>query len=211
MATRILITDDHELVRAGLIHFLNMSPDIKVVGEAADGNELLEKLGSAEVDLLLLDMNMPGKSGADLIAHIKDLYPELQILVLSICNEMRLIRRAMKAGASGYISKDCSPQTLLEAIRKVTATGRYLSPQIAEQMAFSLTSPSSDDIEIILSERELEVFQMIVQGKEVREIADQLYISDKTVSTHKNHVLNKLGLKNVAELVQYAMRHNLAS
>lgn len=211
MITRLLITDDHELVRAGLVQFLGGSPGIEVAGEAANGEELLEKLRATQVDLLLLDMTMPGKSGVDLITHIKGIYPDLLILVLSMHNEVNIVMRAVKAGVSGYICKDCSPQMLLEAIRKVITTGKYLSPLMAEQLVYASTSPALDNIELALSDRELEIFHMLVDGKSVSEIANQLFISDKTVSTHKKHLLGKLGLKNVAELVRYAMQYELFS
>ena len=209
MVIRLLITDDYALVREGLVQFLSMSPDVQVVAEANNGDELLEKLPIATPDLLLLDMAMPGKNGADLISHIKSCYPDLKILVLSMHDEVSIVLRAMKAGASGYISKNCSPQDLLDAIRKVAATGKYLSPQMAEQLAYASAVQDLDDIELILSEREREILRLIVEGKRVSEIAEQLFISDKTVSTHKSHLLRKLGLKNVAELVRYALQREL--
>jgi len=211
MAIRILITDDHELFRAGLTQYLSMSPDIEVVAEAANGDELLNKLLSTTPDLLLLDLSMPGENGADLISHIKRIYPDLLILVLSMHNEVSTVMRTMKAGASGYLWKDSSPQNLIEAIRKVIATGKFLSPSMAEQLAYASTSPDPDNIELILSDRELEIFHLIVDGKSLSEIARQLFISDKTVSTHKHHLLGKLGLKNTVELVRYSMQHKLFS
>jgi len=209
MAIRLAITDDHHLVRDGLIQYLSMSPDIQIVAEAASGEEILEKLRATTPDLLLLDMTMPGKSGVDLLGHIKCLYPDMLILVLSMHNEVNMVLRAMKAGASGYICKDCSPQTLIEAIRKVISTGKYLSPQMAEQLAYASAVPEAENIEHILSARELEIFRLIVEGRDIGDIANQLFISDKTVSTHKSHLLNKLGLKNTAELVRYAMEHQM--
>ncbi|MDP4028835.1 MAG: response regulator transcription factor [Gallionella sp.] len=209
MAIRLLITDDYALVREGLVQFLSMSPDVRVVAEANNGDELLEKLPVTTPDLLLLDMAMPGKCGVDLVSHIKSRYPDLKILVLSMHDDVSIVWRAMKAGASGYISKNCSPQDLLDAIRKVAATGKYLSPQMAEQLAYASAVQDPDDIELILSEREREILRLIVEGKRVSEIAEQLFISDKTVSTHKSHLLRKLGLKNVAELVRYALQREL--
>jgi len=130
-----MVTDDHELVRAGLVQFLGSSPGVEVVAEASDGTELLDKLLVTPIDLLLLDMTMPGISGEDLIARIKSIYPDMHILVLSMHNETQVVLRAMKAGASGYICKDCSPQILLEAIRKVVETGKYLDTAMAERLA----------------------------------------------------------------------------
>lgn len=142
MTIRLLVTDDHELVRAGLVQYLGMSPGVEVVAEAANGDELLEKLRSVSPDLLLLDMSMPGISGEGLIAHIKSLYPGLRILVLSMHNEIQVVSRAMGAGASGYITKDSPPHVLLEAIRKTIETGLYLNPAIAAQLAH-ITPPES--------------------------------------------------------------------
>lgn len=209
MIIRLAIADDHRLVREGLTQYLSTSPEIEIVIEAADGDELLEKLRSTTPDLLLLDMAMPGKSGVDLISHVRKIYPDLLILVLSMHDEVGMVLRAMRAGAAGYICKDCSPKVLLEAIRKVISTGRYLSPAMAEQLAYASTSPDPDNAELILSDRELEVFRLIVEGKSVSEIASQLFISEKTVSTHKSNLLNKLELKGVADLVRYAIEHKL--
>jgi DNA-binding NarL/FixJ family response regulator len=207
MTIRLTITDDLELVRAGLAQYLSMSPDITVVSEASNGAELLEKLRTTRIDLLLLDMSMPGISGEELISCIKSIYPDIHILVLSMHNESQVVLRAMKAGASGYICKDCSPKMLLEAIRKVVATGKYLEAAMAERLAYAAASNEQDTVTHDLSDRELQVFRLIVEGKSIGEIARQLFISDKTVSTHKCHIHNKLGLKSVAELVRYAMGH----
>lgn len=146
MTIRLLVTDDHELVRAGLVQYLGISPGIEVVAEAANGTELLEKLRSTSVDLLLLDMTMPGMSGEELIERVKQAYPDLHILVHSMHNEIQVVRRAMKAGASGYISKDCTPQALFNAIRETIETGKYLNPAIAEQLAYTTALTDAGDI-----------------------------------------------------------------
>ena len=208
MMIRLIVVDDHDLVRAGLVQFLSLSPDVRVVAEAGDGTELLESLRTIPVDLVLLDLNMPGLSDSDLIVRLRKLYPELPILVLSMHNETQTVMRAMKAGASGYISKNCMPSVLLDAIRKVIATGKYLPPNVAEQLAFASACTRSDDPLQVLSEREQQIYRMLVQGVSIGDIARQLCISDKTVSTHKSNLLNKLGLKNVAELVRHSMTNN---
>lgn len=154
MAIRLAITDDHHLVREGLVQYLSMSPDIQIVAEAASGEEILKKLRVITPDLLLLDMAMPGKSGVDLIRHIKSLYPDMLILVFSIHNEVGMVLGAMKAGASGYACKDCSPQSLVDIIRKIAATGKYLNPQMEEQLAYAASLPESENIVHVLSERE---------------------------------------------------------
>lgn len=209
MTIRLVIVDDHHLLRAGLSQYFERQPGIEVVAEAANGEELLKKLRTISTDLLLLDMSMPGLSGTDLIARVKSLYPALHILVLSMHNEIQIVLSAMKAGAAGYIVKDCSPKMLLEAIKKVMATGRYLDPKMAEQLAYASTTIKPDKIELMLSDRELEIFRLIVEGKSISEIARLLFISDKTVSTHKGNLLKKLGFKNVVELVRYSMQHEL--
>ncbi|OGS98873.1 MAG: hypothetical protein A3H99_04645 [Gallionellales bacterium RIFCSPLOWO2_02_FULL_59_110] len=144
MTIRLLVTDDHELVRAGLVNYLGMTPGIEVVAEAASGTELLEKLRSTSADLLLLDMTMPGISGEELIGRIKESYPDLPILVLSMHNEIPFVMRVMSAGASGYISKERPPQVLLEAIRQTIKTGKYLHPAMAEQMEYADASADPD-------------------------------------------------------------------
>lgn len=209
MTVGLIIADDHDLVREGLVQYLSLSPDIQVVGEAANGDELLELLHTTLADMLLLDLIMPGLCGTELIGKIKKAYPGLRILVLSMHNEPRVVLRALRAGASGYICKDCKPLTLLDAIRKVSLTGKYLNPVMAEQIAFFSGTTESDPIETILSERERQVFHRIVNGKNIREIASELDISDKTVSAHKYNLLNKLGLKSVAELVRYSIEEKV--
>lgn len=209
MVTRLMITDDHELVRSGLVQFMGTSPDVQVVAEASCGADLLEKLRSVQVDVLLLDLVMPGICGAELVARVRGGNPNLRILVLSMHNDTQTVLRAMKAGASGYITKNCSPQTLLDAVRKIAATGKYLDPEMAERLAFASSSADVDDVELTLSEREMQIFRLIVEGKCIKAIANELSISDKTVSTHKAHILAKLGLKSVADLVRYAMQGKL--
>lgn len=184
-------------------------PDVQVMAEASCGAELLEKLRTVPVDVLTLDLTMPGISGPELVSRFRSAYPDLRILVLSMHNETQTVLRAMKAGASGYITKNCSPQSLLEAIRKVASTGKYLAPEMAERLAFASSTSDASDAELVLSEREMQIFRLIVEGKCIKEIANELSISDKTVSTHKAHILAKLGLKSVADLVRYAMQGKL--
>lgn len=207
---RLLIADDHAIVRGGLKQIFALAPDIELVGEAANGPEVLQQLHDGVFDLLLLDMNMPGVSGVDLIARIKLGWADLPILVFTMHNETQVATRAIKAGASGYITKDSDPERLLAAIRKVSAGGRYIDPALAEQMAFDSTSPNRYLPHVLLSDREFEVFRMLVAGKGVNEIAEQLSISNKTVSTHKIHLMEKMNLTSVADLVRYAVQHGLA-
>lgn len=206
---RILIADDHAIVRGGLKQLFALAADIQIAGEAASGAEVLACLRQQPIDLLLLDLNMPGISGTDLIARVKAHQPELPILVFSMHNEPLVAARILKAGVNGYITKDCEPDILLAAVRKVAAHGNYIDPGIAEKMAFDATSTAERPPHTRLSERELQVFHLLTTGQSVNAIAAQLVISNKTVSTHKTHLLEKLNLTSMAELMRYAMQHHL--
>ena len=206
---RLVIAEDHAIVRSGLKQIFALTPDFEVVGEAVDGAEVLECLRHLPFDLLLLDINMPGISGPDLIMRVRAHNPELPILVLSMHNEPQVAARALKAGANGYITKDCEPDILMAAIRKVAARGKYIDSDLAEKMVFDVTSTSQRPLHSLLSERELEVFRLLTTGISVNNIATALAISNKTVSTHKVRLFEKLNLSNMADLMRYAMQHNL--
>jgi len=204
---RVLLADDHAILRSGLKEILTVVPEVKLVGEAANGAEVLDALRQDTPDLLMMDMSMPGISGIDLISRIVSHYPTLPILVLSMINEVQVVQRALKAGAKGYITKDRPPEELIIALRKVACGGKYIERDLAEQMLFSQAEP--DRPHDVLTSREMEIFELLVRGKSVNEIADTLCISNKTVSTHKVHVLEKLNMKNTAELVRYAVQQEL--
>ncbi len=208
---RLMLADDHAIVRGGLKQLLSLAPDIRVVAEAVDGAGVLEGLRHELPDLLLLDINMPGLSGPDLIQRVKAHWPALPVLVLSMHNEAHVAARVLKAGASGYVTKDSEIELLLGAIRRVAGGGRYIVPGLAEKLAFDLSGADAGDeaLHAALSERELEVFRLLVGGKSVNEIAQDLCISNKTVSTHKTRLLEKMKLAGTAELVRYAMQHGL--
>ncbi len=206
---RIVIADDHAIVRSGLRQIFALVPDFKVVGEAANGSDVLALVQQTPLDLLLLDLYMPGINGADLISRVKAHQPNLPILVLSMHNEPQVAASVLKAGANGYITKDCEPDILLEAIRKVAAHGRYISPDMAEKMVFDATSTATRPPHCLLSEREMAIFRLLTRGKSVNEIATELVISNKTVSTHKVRMLEKMNLANLADLMRYAMQHDL--
>lgn len=206
---RLLIADDHAIVRGGLKQIFALVPDFEVVGEAVNGAEVLERLRQLQFDLLLLDINMPGVSGPDLIARVKAQQASLPILILSMHNETQVAARVLKAGANGYITKDSEPDILVAAIRKVAAGGKYIVPELAEKMVFDVTSPGEQLPHMQLSNRELEVFRLLTTGKSVNDIAEALCISNKTVSTHKVHLMDKLKLSSMAELMRYAMQHDL--
>ena len=207
----LLIADDHAIVRGGLKQLFALATDIQVAGEAASGAEVLEQLRQGLLDLLLLDLDMPGISGADLIARVKAHQPDLPILVFSMHNEPLVATRMLRAGASGYITKDCEPDILLAAVRKVAAHGKYIDPGIAEKMAFDATTTTTAacPAHAMLSDRELQVFRLLISGQSVNAIAAQLAISNKTVSTHKMRLLEKLNISSMAELMRYAMQHDL--
>ncbi len=206
---RLLIADDHALMRGGLKQLFAQTADMQVVAEAASGAEVLEHLRQVTVDLLLLDLNMPGISGPDLIKRVKAHLHDLPILVLSMHDQPLIAARMLKAGASGYLTKDCTPDRLLAAVRKVAALGNYIDPDIAERMAFEATSTAQRPPHTLLSDREMEVFRLLTSGLGVNDIAAQLDISGKTVSTHKARLLEKLKLASMAELMRYAMQHDL--
>jgi len=170
---------------------------------------VLAQLHGDAMDLLLLDLNMPGTTGTALLARVKAQRPDLPVLVLSMHNEPQLVARAIKAGANGYVTKDCEPAILLAAIRKVAARGKYISPELAESMAFANLAVAPGAPHSLLSERELEVFRLLIAGRAVHEIAHDLGISSKTVSTHKVRLLEKMNLGSLVDLLRYAMEHEL--
>ena len=206
---RLIIADDHAIVRSGLKQIFAMAPDLTVVAEAAHGAEVLDVLRTGEADLLLLDMNMPGISGPDLIARVRAQKPRLPILVLSMHNESQLASRALRAGANGYVTKDCEPEVVLSAIRKVASGGKFMDPQMAEKLAFDTSTHDEGLPHTRLSDRELEIFRLLVSGMGVNEIADKICISNKTVSTHKVRLMEKLNITSLADLVLYAVEHKL--
>jgi len=208
--TRILIADDHAIMRGGLKQLIEFDARLQVAAEAENGAQVLEQLRAGEFDLLLLDMSMPGLSGEDLISRVHGRYPRLPILVLSMHNEAQIAQRALRAGASGYLTKDHNPETLLAAIHRVASGGRYLDPRIAEQLAFASSSPT-DDAAAQLSDREFQILRLLAQGLSVNQIADQLVISNKTVSTHKTRLMEKMGFTCNADIIKYAMTHGLTA
>ena len=206
---RLLIADDHAIVRSGLKQIFDLVPDFQVVGEAENGGEVLERLRQGSVDLLLMDLDMPGVSGADLIARVKIHWPQLPILVLSMHNEAHVAVRALKAGAAGYITKDCDLDILLPAIRTVAAKGKFIAPGMAEKMVFYEMPTPLGAPHLLLTEREAEIFHLLTAGMSVNEIATQIAISNKTVSTHKARLMAKMDLSTMADLMRYAMQHDL--
>ena len=206
---RIVVADDHAIVREGLKQLLTASSDLEVVGEARDGHEVIQRVRELEFDLLLLDMSMPGKSGIELIKHVRAEKPRLRILILSMHEEHQYAIRAIRAGASGYITKESATSKLVEAIRKVASGGAYISAAVAEQLALGAMPGNKGLPHESLSDREFQVFRMLAEGKSVSDIAERLTLSVKTVSTHKANVMQKMGLENPGELIRYAITHRL--
>ncbi|QCP54134.1 response regulator transcription factor [Trinickia violacea] len=206
----ILIADDHAIVRGGLKQIIATTTDIVVAGEAAHGAEVIDKLRVLQVDLLLLDMTMPGISGIGLIRRIRTEQPALPILVLSIHNEAQVVSRALRAGATGYVTKDSDPEILLTAIHKLAAGGRFIDPKLVDAIVFETHAGEAPPHEV-LSDREFQVLQMLAAGKSINDIAESFALSAKTISTHKMRLMQKLNLGNNAELIRYAIKHGLVA
>jgi len=206
---RIMIADDHAIMREGLKQILAECADMVVVGEASNGSDVMTSLHQPDFDVLVLDMSMPGKSGIDLIRHIKTAHPKLPVLILSMHKEEQYAVRSMKAGASGYLCKDSAGMQLVQAIRKVAGGGMFVNPAVAEYLAQALTFGHKDQPHSQLSDREYQIFHLIAIGWSVTEISDSLNLSVKTVSTHKTRIMQKMQFTNLSELIRYAIRHDL--
>jgi DNA-binding NarL/FixJ family response regulator len=207
----ILIADDHTIMREGLKRILENQDDLVVVGEATNGFEAMDWVRKGGFNVLLLDLSMPGKSGVDLIKQIKIESPKLPILVLTMHEEEQYAVRTIRAGASGYLTKESAGTLLVEAIRRVAAGRLYISPSVAEQLALNIMTSNDDLPHKRLSDREFDVFQMLASGVSVTEIAEKLHLSVKTVSTHKTRILQKMDAHSLADIVKYAMINNLLS
>jgi len=206
---RILIADDHTLMRDGLKQILATAGDMIVAGEASDGFQTLDSVRRGELDLLLLDMSMPGRSGVELIKQIKAVKPRLPILVLSMHKESEYAVRTIRAGAAGYLCKDSASQQLLKAIREVAAGGRFISPEVAADLAFALILRDDRPLHALLSDREFLIFSKLAAGDGIGDIAQELNLSAKTVSTYKTRLLQKMRMSSVADLIRYALEHGL--
>ena len=206
---KILIADDHAVVREGVKHILSEMPDMVIAGEAGRGQEVLEKVGKNEYDLILLDIAMPGRDGLEILKDLKLQKPKLPVLILSMFPEEQYALRALKSGASGYLTKDSIPDELIKAIQKIVRGGKYISSSFSEKMLFSFDSDAEKPLHETLSDREYQVMRMIASGKTLKEIADELALSVKTVSTYRSRILDKTGMKNNVELTHYAVKHRL--
>ena len=207
---KVFIADDHEFIRAGIKSILATTSDIEVIGEGTTGHDVLQALRESTPDALILDMSMPGLSGLELIKRIKTEWPKQKILVLTMHTNKQYAVRAIRAGATGFLSKAIASEELVTALRKIVAGRAYISAEIAEELALSQQPDSDVARHTLLSDREYHVFELLVSGKAVGEIADSLNLSVKTVSTHKARILEKMAMGSTAELVRYAVANELA-
>ncbi len=206
---RVIIADDHKMFREGLKLILSEAPDIVVADEAASGHEALEKIYKNEYDILILDISMPGLSGLDVLKELKTNRAKPSILILSMYPEEQYALRAIRYGASGYITKSSAPDELIQAIRKISKGGTYISSEIAERLLFSIKDNSEKLLHEKLSDREFQILRLLATGKTVSQIADELCLSVKTISTYRTRILEKMNMKTTAELIHYAIKHNL--
>ncbi len=206
---KILVADDHAVVREGLKQILSETPDMVVAAEAGSAQEVLNKVWEDSYDVVLLDISMPGRGGLDVLKQLKDEKPGLPVLILSIYPEEQYAVRALKAGASGYLTKESAPDELIAAIRKVSQGGKYVSASLAEKLAFDMEIDSKKPPHEMLSDREYQVMCMIAKGNTIKEIACELSLSVKTISTYRSRIIDKMRMKGNAELTHYAIKNRL--
>ncbi len=206
---KILIADDHPVVRKGLKEIIEVTPGMMVGDEASNGQEALEKVRKSDFDIVLLDISMPGRSGLDILKELKSEKPKLSVLILSMHPEEQYAVRVLKAGASGYLTKESAPDELIAAIRKASKGRKYVSSSLAEKLALYLEMDDGRPLHETLSDREYEVMRMIASGKTITEIAEKLFLSIKTISTYRSRILEKMGMKSNSELTHYALKNRL--
>jgi two-component system invasion response regulator UvrY len=206
---RILIADDHAIVRKGLIQILNETPEDFSIEEASNGWEAIEKAKKTAYSVVLLDISMPGMNGLDVLKQLKIENPNLPVLVLSMHPEEQYAVRILRAGASGYLTKESAPDELVKAVRLVARGKSYISPSVAEQLVLNLGGVGEDLPHSRLSDREFQVLCMIASGNSIKQIAQELSLSVKTVSTYRARILEKMGMKNNAEIISYAIKNEL--
>jgi DNA-binding NarL/FixJ family response regulator len=206
---KVLIADDHAIVRKGLVQIASESREIEMRGEASEYSSLMKLMKEEPCDVLLLDISMPGKNGIDVLKIVHEQYPKAQVLILSMYPEDQYAIRALKAGAAGYLTKDSAPERLVEAILSVSKGKKYITPKVAEMLATHLVTDTEGAPHESLSDREFQTMRLIASGKQLSQIADELALSPKTVSVYRARVLEKMQLKNNAEITHYAIKHGL--
>ncbi len=206
---KIIIADDHAIVRKGLRQIVEETPDMVVTDEASNCHEVIEKVRKGQFDVVILDLTMPGRGGVDTLKEIKAEKPNLPVLVLSVHPEEQYAMRVLKAGAAGYVNKESAPVELIEAIRKVASGRKYISATLAESLALNLESDFEKPIHELLSDREFQVMCKIALGKTMTDIANELNLSIKTISTYRTRILEKMNMKSNAEIARYAIKNGL--
>lgn len=211
MAIKVLIADDHQLFREGLVNLISSAPDIEVIGEAKDGKEATEKNKELKPDVVLIDIGMPEMNGIEATRILKKQQPNVKIIAVSMHSDRQFVKGILEAGADGYLLKNCTYRQLIDAIQSVVEGKKYLSDDITEMVIQGYLDPAEEvsDNQSDLSERELEILKLYAEGKSTREISEKLFISVKTVGTHKQHIFEKLGLKSNADMVKYAIKEGL--
>lgn len=210
MTIKVLIADDHQLFREGLVNLISSAPDIEVIGEAKDGMEATKKAKKLKPDLILIDIGMPVMNGIEATKTIKRDDPEIKIIAVSMHSDRQFVKGILEAGADGYLLKNCTYRQLIDAIQSVVSGKKYLSDDITEMVIQGYLDPDEDpEHKHDLSERELEVLKLYAEGKSTREISEHLFISVKTVGTHKQHIFEKLGIKSNADMIKYAIKEGL--
>lgn len=207
--TKVLIADDHAVVRRGLAQIISETMDLDVGGEAGNGDEVLDLVRKDKYDVVLMDLNMPGRSGLDTLKQLHVEYPKLPVLILSMHDEDQYAVRVLRAGASGYLTKESAAEKLVEAIRRVSGGGKYMSPAVAETLLNRLDANIEGPMHEALSDREFQVLRLLASGKTATEIGEMLSLSVKTISTYRARVLEKMNMKSNAELTHYAIKNNL--
>jgi two-component system invasion response regulator UvrY len=206
---RVLVADDHAVVRRGVVQILDEAPDLVAAGEASSGRQVLQKVQENDYDVLVLDIGMPDGSGLEVLHQLRTLRPELRVLILSMYPERQYALRALKAGAAGYLTKESAPDELVAAVRRIAQGGKYITQSLAEELTAALVGEAEKTPEEILSDREFQVVCMLAEGKTIAGIAEELSLSVKTISTYRARVLEKLNLSNTAEIIRYAFEHKL--
>ena len=207
---KVLVADDHEIVRQGLKTIISECLDLSIVGEAENGNQVLKIVKKTKVDVVLLDFDLPGKNGLDTLIELKALYPKLPVMILSIFPEDHYGTRFLKAGASGYLQKSSATNQLIDAIRKVFNGGKYISSALTDKLVTGLNKDKEQFLHESLTDREFQVFRLLATGKKLKEMADELCLSINTISTYRSRILQKMDLKSNADVIRYAIENGLS-